>query len=168
MGSSCGQRQGGVGNEHSGGSPREFVPGLHWRPRLTRVPCWSGEWRRGLDFAPADTMLMPNAPQPSAFAFHLNSFESPNLSAKKQPKPTFECPNCGAAVRVGSAVCRECGSDANTGWQSDEEVDYQSLDLPEGYGNVDGGRVPEPPKSKAFVLVVLVVVAVFAWLALRR
>jgi predicted RNA-binding Zn-ribbon protein involved in translation (DUF1610 family) len=91
-----------------------------------------------------------------------------SMSAARSPKPMFECPNCGAAVRMGAAVCRECGSDANTGWQSDEEVDYQSLDLPEGYGNKDGGRVPDPPKSKAFVLLVLVTVAVFAWIALRR
>jgi len=32
-------------------------------------------------------------------------------------------------VKVGAVVCRECGSDDRTGWQSSEEVDYQSLDL---------------------------------------
>lgn len=78
------------------------------------------------------------------------------------------CPNCGAEVAAKAVVCRECGSDANTGWQSAEEIDYQSLDLPDGYGNADSGRVPNPPKSKAFIVIVVIVIAVFAWFALRR
>jgi hypothetical protein len=48
---------------------------------------------------------------------------------------------------VGAAVCRECGSDAGTGWQSSEEIDYQSLDLPTGYATDaehPGGPTPEP------------------------
>ena len=49
----------------------------------------------------------------------------------------FECPNCGADVRVGAKVCRECGSDASTGWQSSEEIDYQSIEIPDGYGPDD-------------------------------
>ena len=40
-----------------------------------------------------------------------------------------ECPQCGARFRAGRAACPECGSDARTGWQSAEEIDYQSLDL---------------------------------------
>ncbi|MFT4516027.1 MAG: putative nucleic acid-binding Zn ribbon protein [Planctomycetota bacterium] len=47
---------------------------------------------------------------------------------------TFECPNCGAAVKAGKKVCRECGSDDATGWMSSEEIDYQSIDIPDGYG----------------------------------
>jgi hypothetical protein len=49
----------------------------------------------------------------------------------------FECPNCGADVAVGAKVCRECGSDDSTGWQSSEEIDYQSIDIPDGYGPAD-------------------------------
>jgi len=49
----------------------------------------------------------------------------------------FECPNCGANVAVGAKVCRECGSDDATGWQSSEEIDYQSIDIPDGYGPDD-------------------------------
>ena len=52
-------------------------------------------------------------------------------------RKTFECPNCGADVVVGKAVCRECGSDSSTGWQSSEEIDYQSIDIPDGYGPED-------------------------------
>ena len=57
----------------------------------------------------------------------------------------FACPHCGADVSVGAKVCRECGSDAGTGWQDGEEIDYQSLDLPEGYATLPdhpGGPVP--------------------------
>jgi len=78
----------------------------------------------------------------------------------------FECPNCGADVQVGAKVCRECGSDDSTGWQSSEEIDYQSLDIPDGYGPDDelearGGR------SWVFPVVALVLaVAMAAW-ALR-
>ena len=58
---------------------------------------------------------------------------------------SFECPNCGAEVKAGKKVCRECGSDDETGWMSSEEIDYQSIDIPEGYGDQDqlsqdGGR----------------------------
>lgn len=49
-------------------------------------------------------------------------------------RKTFECPNCGADVPVGKKGCRECGSDASTGWMDSEEIDYQSIDIPDGYG----------------------------------
>tara|TARA_R110002072_G_scaffold100429_2_gene221118 strand:+ start:55155 stop:55406 length:252 start_codon:yes stop_codon:yes gene_type:complete len=70
---------------------------------------------------------------------------------------TFECPNCGAAVKAGAKVCRECGSDDATGWMSSEEIDYQSTDIPDGYGpenelDHDGGK--SWMKIVAIVLVV--------------
>jgi hypothetical protein len=37
-------------------------------------------------------------------------------------------------VRLGRRACPECGSDAATGWQSSEEIDYRSVEVPEGYG----------------------------------
>jgi hypothetical protein len=52
-------------------------------------------------------------------------------------RKTFECPNCGADVPVGKKGCRECGSDASTGWMDSEEIDYQSIDIPDGYGPTD-------------------------------
>lgn len=45
------------------------------------------------------------------------------------PEPDFECPQCGAVVRGGRTSCRECGSDARTGWNTAEEVDYQAVEL---------------------------------------
>ena len=98
------------------------------------------------------------------------------MNAKKKPprprREIFECTHCGADVAVGSLVCRECGSDASTGWQSSEEIDYQSLDLPDGYATGDdhpGGAVSS--RTKPWVVItalVLVIVLVVVWVALAR
>ena len=40
---------------------------------------------------------------------------------------SFNCPHCGAPVAVGAISCRECGSDAETGW-SDEAGDALGAD----------------------------------------
>jgi len=42
----------------------------------------------------------------------------------------FECPHCGARVRVGAAACPECGSDEETGWSENK----WDADIPTGYG----------------------------------
>ena len=92
----------------------------------------------------------------------------------ERPKPKrefFECQHCGADVLVGSIVCKECGSDASTGWQSAEEIDYQSLDLPEGYANDEnhpgGGRLPER-RSPWFFVVAIGLVLLLLLLAVWR
>ena len=96
------------------------------------------------------------------------------MSAKKRKprRELFECPHCGADVPVGSKVCRECGSDASTGWQSSEEIDYQSLDLPDGYASGDdhpGGPVSSGPKPWIVITaLVLVIVLVLVWVAFAR
>jgi hypothetical protein len=82
------------------------------------------------------------------------------MSKKAVRREIFECPHCGADVAVGSKVCRECGSDASTGWQDSEEVDYQSLDLPEGYADRDdhpGSAAPR--RSRAWIVVTALVLA---------
>lgn len=84
---------------------------------------------------------------------------------RKRPVETFECPHCGELVKVGALACRECGSDVQTGWQSAEEIDYQSLELPEGYGDESdqpgaAGRSGSP--SAGVVVVALVVAAAMA------
>ncbi len=83
---------------------------------------------------------------------------------KRRPQPQrefFECQHCGADVLVGAKVCKECGSDAATGWQSGEEIDYQSLDLPGGYADGDEhpGGGPLPERRSPWVVVVAVVLA---------
>ena len=62
--------------------------------------------------------------------------------AKKRPANDdfFLCPNCGARVAVGAKFCRECGADAEVGWdpegfdsdpaggyQDDEDFDYDEF-----------------------------------------
>lgn len=77
---------------------------------------------------------------------------------------SFECPHCGASVREGAKVCRTCGSDADTGWQSAEELDYAAVDIPDGWGPDDGGPAARrgPPRWVAFTALV-VALAMLAW-----
>lgn len=90
------------------------------------------------------------------------------MSGRRAGGGTFECPNCGAEVRVGAKVCRECGSDEGTGWQSSEEIEYRSVDVPEGYGGeVDRVGDGEAERPLWFRLaVILIVIALVVWLAL--
>ena len=55
--------------------------------------------------------------------------------ARKRKPDTFVCPHCGADVPVGARVCRECGSDDETGWSDDAEV--WGAGIPGGYGDDD-------------------------------
>jgi len=89
----------------------------------------------------------------------------------RRPRETFVCPHCGADVVVTAKVCRECGSDADTGWQSTEEVEYQSLDLPQGYRDDaahESNVLPPSRPSKWFVFVVLLMVVVFVLVFVLR
>ena len=83
-------------------------------------------------------------------------------------RETFECPHCGADVVVGKSVCRECGSDAGTGWQSQEEIDYQGVSIPDGYGPDDGlpADASATPRWVAVVALVLVA-AMVVWIIWR-
>ena len=76
----------------------------------------------------------------------------------------FECPQCGAAVPAGRLACPECGSDARTGWQSSEEIDYQSVELPEAESE------SRPPNTRPGHLVsigaILAVIAFLLWILL--
>lgn len=64
------------------------------------------------------------------------------MPARRATPEYFDCPNCGEPVRVGAAVCRECGSDPRTGWQDAEEIDYQSIEVPDGWGPEDETAAP--------------------------
>jgi hypothetical protein len=89
-----------------------------------------------------------------------------------RPRRTFLCPHCGAQVDIGSPSCRECGSDAATGWQDSEEVDYQSLDLPEGYAaDADERASPIGARSPVWfwaALVLLLAVLVYVTVVVLR
>lgn len=68
------------------------------------------------------------------------------------PEPDFECPQCGAMVRGGRTSCRECGSDARTGWKSAEEIDYQSVDVD---APLPSQAVPQPVSRKMVIIAVI-------------
>lgn len=91
------------------------------------------------------------------------------MKRPKRTRRTFGCPHCGAEVAVGARACRECGSDASTGWQDDEEIDYQSLDIPDGYGPDEGStRLPARSRPRWWAIAAVVAAAAFLWWALRR
>jgi uncharacterized membrane protein YvbJ len=87
----------------------------------------------------------------------------------KKPR-SFECPNCGAEVAANARACRECGSDANTGWKDGDELDYQSVEIPDGYG---GEFDAKPARSallspRAVAIVALIVAVAFILAVLLR
>jgi len=50
------------------------------------------------------------------------------MGREKKNNSYFVCPNCGAELPAGARVCRECGSDENTGWSENTYLD--GIDLP--------------------------------------
>ncbi len=84
----------------------------------------------------------------------------PNRSRKM-----FECPNCGAEVDATARACRECGSDANTGWKDAEEIDYQSVEIPDGYGGEHDANAPRAAWRRWGAGIVLVLCALLLLLA---
>lgn len=81
-------------------------------------------------------------------------------ATRKSPQEFFDCPNCGEPVRAGAAACRHCGSDDRTGWQSGEEIDYQSVDVPDGWGPDDETPAPRSAIGWRWRVVALVLAIV--------
>lgn len=79
--------------------------------------------------------------------------------ARKPHRELFECPHCGADVAAGSKVCRECGSDAGTGWQDGDEIDYQSIEIPDGYGPDGHASGHTSLRPRLWIVVTALVVA---------
>lgn len=44
------------------------------------------------------------------------------MKRRRRSRRVFPCPHCGAPVAEGARACRECGSDAATGWSEDAEL----------------------------------------------
>ncbi len=66
-----------------------------------------------------------------------------------------ECPHCGATFDARRLACPECGSDAETGWKSEDEIQYSSVEIPDYYDE-------EPPRGGAgwyWIAAVLALVA---------
>ncbi len=85
---------------------------------------------------------------------------------RRPRREKFTCPNCGADVAVGAKACRECGSDAQTGWQSEADVDYASVDLPDGYRDDRDSSDAIPPSRRPLWFVLIALLVAFGILAL--
>ena len=82
-------------------------------------------------------------------------------------EPTYaECPHCGVLVRVGRLACPSCGSDASTGWKSEEEIDYQSIEIPD-FLPADLDQKPPSGMPWWWRVLGLLTALAFAMLALR-
>ena len=87
------------------------------------------------------------------------------MGRTQQPR-SAECPQCGATFRAGRLACPECGSDAETGWKDAEDIDYESIDLPERYD-----APPRQPMLSKWLMLIAAIVALCAFVlvfALRR
>jgi hypothetical protein len=81
-------------------------------------------------------------------------------------RETFECPSCGAEVRVGSRACKECGADDQTGWS--EDTMYDGLDLPDpGHGQDDVAR-PRRSMASLYRIAAILILIGFVLFVLSR
>ncbi len=74
-----------------------------------------------------------------------------------------ECPECGAQFKAGRLACPECGSDAETGWKDENEIQYQSVEIPDYLPDLDA-----KPEAKAGdrwfrVAAILAILACLVW-----
>lgn len=95
---------------------------------------------------------------------------------RRPRREKFECPHCGADVDSGAKSCRECGSDASTGWQDEDEIAATRVDLPQGYsrdedhpadGGTGGHLAERRPRWWLLVVLVLAIAIVVATAAVR-
>ncbi len=71
----------------------------------------------------------------------------------RAPRLLRACPYCGSTIPQKALACPECGSDENTGWKSEEEIQFESLDL--------GDHRERASLSPAWRLLILVVAVLF-------
>jgi hypothetical protein len=74
------------------------------------------------------------------------------------------CPHCGAAFKAGRPACPECGSDAQTGWRDAEEIDYQSVEIPDTYEELVTSGRSRPSRWMLLIVLVLVTALVVPYL----
>ena len=90
----------------------------------------------------------------------------------------FICPHCGEEVRIGASSCRECGSDAETGWSDeahlgvadipsapdDDDFDYDEFIAREFPDQADFASRYSVRQWATGVLVVGIIVSFLTWL----
>ena len=83
------------------------------------------------------------------------------------PLETFNCPNCGAEVKVSAKSCPECGADDETGWQDNafghsiagpDDFDYEDF-----VANEMGGTEGIKPKGTPWWVWVLALIMIAAF-----
>jgi len=78
-------------------------------------------------------------------------------------KRTKICPHCGESIPEAAIACTHCGSDDTTGWAAEEDIEYQSVEIPDTWSPES-----EAPDSRASalwkVVAVLLLVAFLLWL----
>jgi len=74
--------------------------------------------------------------------------------ARRRPAPHLHrtCPYCGSPLPPKALACPECGSDENTGWKSEEDIEFEALDL---------GDPPHAGLSRTWRIVILIVALLF-------
>ena len=79
------------------------------------------------------------------------------------------CPECDTEFPRGRLACPECGSDARTGWKSEEEIQYQSVQIPDTYEEMVGDAGPKRSIRSIVYLVaaLLALVAMLLWVFSR-
>jgi len=82
---------------------------------------------------------------------------------KRGRKRTLVCPNCGAQYLEGRLACPECGSDELTGWKSEEEIRYQSVEIPDFYSEEEHTEGLLPKRLWLVAAIVLVAALVWWW-----
>ena len=90
-----------------------------------------------------------------------------DMARRRRRRPqTEECPHCGTTFRHGRLACPECGSDARTGWNSAEQIDYASVEIPDTYEELVEGapRRRSGPGKGLIVLVLVLAVLTLTWL----
>lgn len=78
------------------------------------------------------------------------------------------CPHCGAPVPPRAPACPDCGSDADTGWASEEDLDeaaWSAFDDDDYADVIRGlpGAEPERPDLRRIVLAIVALVTLLAF-----
>lgn len=85
------------------------------------------------------------------------------LHRKSQAAPGI-CPQCGRALEPAALACPDCGSDWNTGWSEDAEVDWETPDYDELLESEFGEKKPVPPGSRVKTIIVAAIVLLLGML----
>lgn len=85
----------------------------------------------------------------------------------------WNCPNCGAELKIKAKVCRECGADDFAGWNTEEDYSHafpemDDFDYDEFVSNEFGGAEVKPKGMKWWVwILALLLIATFLLFLMR-